>query len=199
MSYEQVVPCNIKNMGKKKGWCLQNCRLAFGFKVGKFASAKLDMESQRKNKTLHDIKTLPDNVSVPVYVDTSSVYEHVIISDHGVFYEDGSKISRNKYASFFGWGELCDGQRVVKATEGKNFLPAKGYWALGDNDERVGRLADFMYAVFPAYTSRKALGNYYGKNIKAAITTFQKRTGLYPDGCVGKITYAKLKEYGFKY
>lgn len=199
MVYEQVASCNIKNMGKQKGWCLQNCRLAFGFRVGKFASAKADMESQRRNGTLHSITTLPENVSVPVYVDTPSVYEHVIISHCGKFYEDGYEIKRNKYNAYFGWGELCDGQRVVKGSEAKNFLPSKGYWCLGDIDERVGILADFMYAVFPAYTSRKALGNIYGKHIKAAITTFQKRTGLYPDGCVGKITYAKLKEYGFKY
>lgn len=199
MYYEQSVPVDIKQMGKKKGWCLQNCRLVFGFKVGKFASAKVDMNSQKKNGTLHDIETLPDNVVVPVYVDTPSIYEHVIISWYGTFYEDGYKISRTKYNRFFGWGECCDGQRVVKRTELKTFLPNKGYWAYGDKDERVGKLADFMYAFFPAYTSRKALGCYYGKYLKQAITTFQKRTGLYPDGCVGKITYAKLKEYGFKY
>ena len=199
MYFEQSVPVNIKNMGKRKGWCLQNCRLVFGFPVGKYASAKVDMESQKKNGTLHDITTLPDNVVVPVYVDTPSIYEHVIISWYGVFYEDGYKISRSKYSKFFGWGECCDGRRVVKVTEMKTFLPSKGYWAFGDKDERIGKLSDFMYAFFPAYTSRKALGCYYGKYLKQAITTFQKRTGLYPDGCVGKITYAKLKEYGFKY
>lgn len=197
--YEQVKSANVKSMGKQKGWCLQNVRLAFGIPVGKFASAKADMESQRKNGTLHPIGTLPDNVSVPVYIDTPSKYEHVILSVNGVFYEDGKMISFNKYHTFFGWGECCDGVRVVKQTTLKTFLPAKGYWAFGDNDERVGFLADFMYATFPKYTSRKALGNYYGKNIKASITEFQHRTGLYPDGCVGKITYAKLKEYGFKY
>lgn len=197
--YEQVKTGNHKNMGNKKGWCLQNVRLAFGIPVGKFASAKLDMESQRKNGTLHSIDTLPENVTVPVYIDTLSKYEHVVLSQNGVFYEDGKMISRYKYSNFFGWGEYCDGVRVVKQTELKTFLPAKGYWAFGDNDERVGFLADFMYATFPKYTSSKALGNYYGKYIKATITEFQKRTGLYPDGCVGKITYAKLKEYGFKY
>lgn len=197
--YEQVKSASPKAMGNKKGWCLQNVRLAFGIPVGKFASAKLDMESQKKNGTLHSIDSLPENVSVPVYVDTPSKYEHVILSYKGIFYEDGKMIARNKYSKFFGWGEYCDGVRVVKQTLLKTFLPAKGYWAFGDTDERVGFLADFMYATFPKYTSRKALGNYYGKYIKAAITEFQKRTGLYPDGCVGKITYAKLKEYGFKY
>lgn len=197
--YEQVKAGNHKNMGNKKGWCEQNVRLAFGIPVGKFASAKLDKESQRKNGTLHPMNTLPENVTVPVFVDTTSKYEHVILSENGVFYEDGKMISRNKYSKFFGWGEFCDGVRVVKQTTLKTFLPSKGYWCLGDNDDRIGYLADFMYAIFPKYTSRKALGNYYGKNLKASIVQFQKRTGLYPDGCVGKITYAKLKEYGFKY
>ena len=56
-----------------------------------------------------------------------------------------------------------------------------------------------MRQMFPAYTSAKALGNYYGKYITASIKEFQKRTGLYPDGCVGPKTYDKLKYYGFDY
>ena len=67
--YEQLVHATIKAMGTKKGWCLQNCRLAYGFKVGKYASAKADMEWQRVNGVLHDISTLPNNVIVPVYLD----------------------------------------------------------------------------------------------------------------------------------
>ena len=143
--------------------------------------------------------TLPTNVVVPVYVDTSSKYEHVVISYYGTFYEDGYKINRNKYSKYFGWGELCDGRRVVKVTTLNSFLPSKGYWAYGDNDERVACLAKFMYTTFPKYSPRSVLGSWYGPKLKASITEFQKRTGLYPDGCVGKITYAKLKEYGLKY
>ena len=197
--YEQVSSVNIKAMGKKKGWCLQNCRLVFGFHTGKYASAKLDMESQRAGGTLHSIDTLPTNVVVPVYVDTTSKYEHVIISYYGTFYEDGYKINRKTFSKYFGWGELCDGRRVVKETTLKTFLPSKGYWGYGDNDERIARLAEFMYATFPKYSPRSVLGPWFGPKLKASITEFQKRTGLYPDGCVGKITYAKLKEYGFRY
>lgn len=195
--YEQVLPADPNKMGKQTGWCLQNTRLAFGITVGKYASAKADMESQCKNATLHPISTLPTNISVPVYVDTPSKYEHVILSHFGTFYEDGKKISRNKYSTYFGWGELCDGVRVAKHSA-KSFLPSKGYWCLGDKDERIGNLATFMYAFFPAYTSRKALGDYFGSNLRSSIVEFQKRCGLYPDGCVGKLTYAKLKEYGFR-
>lgn len=197
--YEQVSSVNIKAMGKKKGWCLQNCRLVFGFNTGKYASAKADMQSQRAGGTLHGMDTLPTNVVVPVYVDSTSKYEHVIISYYGTFYEDGYRINRKKYSKYFGWGELCDGRRVVKATTLKSFLPSKGYWAYGDNDERVACLAKFMYTTFPKYSPRSVLGSWYGPKLKSSITEFQKRTGLYPDGCVGKITYAKLKEYGFKY
>lgn len=199
MNFEQVKEANVSKMGRVKGWCLQNTRLAFGIMTGKFADAKADMLSQKKAGTLHDISTLPENVSVPVYVDTPSKYEHVILSHHGVFYEDGARITRYKYKDFFGWGEFCDGVRVVKKTACRNFLPSKGYWCFGDCDPRIDFLCDFMLVNFPAYTSRKVMGSYYGKYIEASIREFQKRTGLYPDGCVGKITYNKLKEYGFKY
>ena len=80
----------------------------------------------------------------------------------------------------------------------KSFFPSKGYFSLGDNHKNVGKIAEFMYKTFPAYTKKAALGNYYGKNIQASIKEFQKRTKLEADGCVGKITLAELKKYGFK-
>lgn len=83
------------------------------------------------------------------------------------------------------------------------FLPAKGYWCRGDNDPRVGQLAAFMRQNFPAYTSSKALGNYYGQYLESAIKEFQRRAkadGRYDDaidGDTGPKTYAALKSYGF--
>lgn len=82
------------------------------------------------------------------------------------------------------------------------FLPAKGYWGPGDNDKRVGQIAAFMRRVFPAYTSAKALGSYYGPYLKSSILQFQKRTGMSRadcDGCVGPKTLAKLRSFGFPY
>lgn len=79
------------------------------------------------------------------------------------------------------------------------FLPAKGYWGPGDNDQRVAQIASFMRRVFPAYTSAKALGPYYGPYLKASILEFQKRTQMAKkdqDGCVGPKTLAKLRSYG---
>ena len=206
--YEQLVHATVQAMGKQKGWCLQNCRLAYGFKVGKYASAKADMEWQRANGVLHDISTLPNNVIVPVYVDTNSKYEHVILSFYGVFYEDGKKINRDKYTKFFGWGEYCNGVRIVEwqnepqPTTG--FLPPKGYWGRYDKDERVNTLSKFMRATFPSYTPSSALGPIYGDNLWRSIAEFQRRAkadGNYNstiDGNTGPKTYEALKKYGFK-
>lgn len=196
MSWKQVRKFDPKKMGKVPGWCLQNCRLGFGIKKGKFASAKADMESQRKNGTLHTGNP-PVNVSVPVYVDSPSKYEHVEVCDYTQYYSDGKKVNQPK--KVFGWGELCDGVRVVKYVEDvPSFLPSKGYWCYGDKDERIGRLSSFMYKTFPAYTNKKALGNFYGHYIRATIREFQRRTNLDATGSVDKKTYAMLKKYGFK-
>lgn len=184
---------------------MQNCRLGFGITTGKYASAKADMEAQRKAGTLHSINTLPSNLAVPVYVDTSSKYEHILVYNKGTWWSDGKKVSgwRATGSRCFGWGELCDGTRVVAWKNGQTvkptggFFPSKGYWREGDCDARIGRLAQFMRSKFPSYTPASALGNYYGKNLKSAIREFQRRTGLQADGNTGPITYAKLKTYGF--
>lgn len=79
------------------------------------------------------------------------------------------------------------------------FLPARGYIRLGDKSENISKLATFMRKTFPSYTPKSALGPVYGPNLCNAIKEFQRRTNLTPDGCVGKLTLAKLVEYGFKY
>ena len=117
MAWQQVKQFNISQMGRKTDWCLQNCRLGFGIKTGHFESAKADLDSQRKNKTIHNINTLPKNCAVPVYVDTRSPYEHVVVVDHGTWYSDGVKIK--PISKVYGWGECCDGVRVVKWVEDK--------------------------------------------------------------------------------
>ena len=81
----------------------------------------------------------------------------------------------------------------------QSFFPSKGYFGLGDKSPNVGKVAEFMRKNFPAYTSKAALGNYYGPAIRGAIKEFQKRTGLKPDGFLGPLTLAKLVSYGFKY
>lgn len=212
MGWYQTKNFNVNKMGRKKGMCLQNCRLGFGITSGKFPSAKADMESQRRNGTLHSINSLPKNLAVPVYVDSNSKYEHIVVYNKGTWYSDGKKISGWKATGHacFGWGELCDGVRVVswkndpkpqpvKPTPKKDtFLPDRGYWKKGDKDERIGRLAKFMRDNYHLYTKPQALGNYFGDNLESSIKEFQRRTSLKDDGCVGPITYAKLKSKGFK-
>lgn len=200
MAYKQVKQFNLAKMGRKSGWCLQNVRLGFGIANGKFPSAKADMESQRKNGTLHS-GTPPTNIAVPVYCDTLSRFEHVVAWDHGKVYSDGTLIPRGlaEYKTF-GWGELCDGVRVVEYTpdpQPSGFLPSRGYWRFGDTDARIGRMASWMRKTFPAYTPAAATGNYFGPNLLKAVKEFQRRTGLETDGNIGPLTLAKMQQYGF--
>lgn len=197
MAYEQIKNFYPKEMGTKKGWCLQNCRLGFRIYTGKYASAKSAYEAAKKNGTLRSMNELPSYISVPVYQSSTSKYGHVLVYDKGTYYSDG-KVVRNPQG-LLGWDIRMDGVDVVKITTAKNFLPPKGYWGPGDCDPRIGDLALFMRQTFPAYTSAKALGNYFGKYLTSSIKRFQQNTHLYCDGCVGPKTYEMLKKYGFRY
>lgn len=90
-------------------------------------------------------------------------------------------------------------------TPSDGFLPAKGYWARYDRDERVNQLSKFMRKTFPSYTPAAALGPVYGDNLWKSIKEFQRRAkaaGRYNDvidGNTGPKTYAALQSYGFKY
>lgn len=197
-NYEQTMPFYPKDMGKQKGWCLQNCRLGFHIYTPHYASAKAAMNAAKKNGTYH-AGTPPNNISVPVYTTTSSQYGHVVVWDKGTWWSDGKKYS--SWSGVLGWDEMMDGTRVVKVASSKSFLPAKGYWARYDKDDRVAALASFMRKTFPAYTPAKALGPVYGDSLWKSIYEFQKRSNgkLYPDGNTGPLTYKELQRYGFKY
>ena len=202
MGYRQLKPFYPNDMGKRKGWCLEN--VAKGYHIygvpSALPSAKADMEFNRARGTLHPLNTIPNNVAVPVYLDTASKYEHVEVCDKGTYWSDGYVVG--KPSNTFGWGEYCNGVRIVEwqnepqpVTD--DFLPQKGYWCRYDQDERVGALANFMLKVFPAYTPKKAWGNIYGDNLWSAIREFQRRCQLETDGNTGRITYGKLKTFGF--
>ena len=153
------------------------------------------------------IRRLPENgykttTSAPngakcVGVSTAGKYGHVVWSEGTLFISEynwdskGNYSTRNVNASNYKW--------FVIVSAPSNFLPPKGYWKPGDKDPRIGQLALFMRATFPAYTSAAALGNYFGPNLERSVREFQRRTKLTPvDGCVGPLTYAKLKSFGFK-
>ena len=111
--WKQVKSFNIKKMGKRKGYCLQNVRLGFGI-GSKFYDAKADMLNNKKKGTLHSMNELPNNIQVPVYLDTASTHEHIIAYDKGIFYSDGKRLTSTKGLKFYGWGELLEDIRVVK-------------------------------------------------------------------------------------
>lgn len=115
-TFKQLKPFNPAKMGRQAGWCLKNVALGFGIYgvKGALPSAKADMEFNKKKGTLHDMASLPKNVAVPVFVDTSSIYEHIIVSDKGVFYSDGKRLTSIKGMKFFGWGEFCNSVRIVE-------------------------------------------------------------------------------------
>ena len=98
-----------------------------------------------------------------------------------------------------GANKINSGSVAVTAPTKNTFLPARGYFKRGDNNVNVGKIASFMRKTFPSYTKRAALGNLYGPNLIASIKEFQRRTGLVADGCTGKLTLAKLVQYGFRY
>lgn len=196
MAYEQVLGFYPKDMGKQKGWCLQNCRLGFHIYTPHYASAKAAMDAAKRNGTFH-AGTPPNNISVPVYVSSSSRYGHVVVWDKGTWWSDGK--SYRSWSGVLGWDEMMDGTRVVKVASSRSFLPAKGYWCKYDNDQRVAALASWMRKTFPAYTSAKALGPVYGNYLSKSVAQFQRNTGLYPDGMTGPKTYEMMQRYGFKY
>ena len=116
-TFIQVVPFNHKKMGTKPGWCERNMRLGYGNIPARCADAKADMEYNKKMGTLHSVKKasdIPSNVSVPLFIDTKSTYEHIECSDKGVVYSDGKVVKNPMSQKIFGWGEYCAKTRVVK-------------------------------------------------------------------------------------
>lgn len=149
MSWQQLKPFNLSKMGKQKDWCLANVAKGFGVYgvPSALPSAKADMEFNRNKGTLHKDNP-PANLAVPVYVDTISQYEHVEVCDKGTYYSDGVKV--NKPSNTFGWGEYCNGVRIVKwveDTKKSNEQIAKeviaGVW--GNGAERKKRLTNAGY------------------------------------------------------
>lgn len=68
------------------------------------------------------------------------------------------------------------------------FLPARGYYTVGDNDTNVGKIDEFL-----AY---KTTGNYFGTYTKFAVQAFQHEVGIEEDGNIGPITLGKMKDKG---
>lgn len=163
MAWKQVRNFDINKMGRKVGYCQQNVRLGFGI-GSKYASAKLDMEAQRRAGTLHDISSLPNNVAVPIFVDTNSPYEHVIVSDHGVLYSDGKRLTSLKGLKCFGWAEKINDVRVVewvnepkrKSNEEIADEVMRGLWKDQPERQKLLEKAGYNYEEIRAIVNRKA-------------------------------------------
>lgn len=105
------------DMGTTAGWCLQNTRLGFHIYSGTYASARADMEAQQANGTLHS-GTPPDYIACPIYFANYDYTPlgHIAAWDHGRVYSDGVEFPSiaSVANNYTGWGELCDGARVVQ-------------------------------------------------------------------------------------
>lgn len=168
-----------------------------------------------------DISTIPEIQGVLVYMKG---HMGIYIGDGKVIESTVAKFDGKNgkiYKTYFkGSGSGCDGKRATwtkwfkspyltygeetkqtepETTKSDNFLGSRGYIKYGDKSASVGKIAEFMYKNFPLYTSKNALGNFYGKYIESSIKEFQRRTGLEADGCVGAKTLAMLVKYGFTY
>lgn len=120
--FQQVLNFYPEDMGNTPGWCLQN--VMDGFHIQVWASgidgAYQDMLWNKNNGTLHEEIYPPADIAVPIYIRTQGPYHHVVAWDHGVVYDD--KVRRDNWVDYFGaqniwgWGEYCDGIRVVQRT-----------------------------------------------------------------------------------
>ena len=93
---------------------------------------------------------------------------------------------------------------IIYPTNEKIVFPERGYFKKGDNGTSILLISSFLALNFLGYdikTGAKVedmLGDYFGNNLEKWIKEFQKENDLQVDGFIGKITYNKLKEYGFK-
>lgn len=100
---------SLAKMGRTKNFCLRNVRLAYG--IGpKYANAKQAMNENANKGTLHDLSSVPTNVTVPVF-SSAGTWGHVEVCDKGIYYSDGVKV--NKPGNSYKWGEYLNGVRVV--------------------------------------------------------------------------------------
>lgn len=77
----------------------------------------------------------------------------------------------------------------------------------GDGGTEVGRIQYFLRNTFPAYRHDVSVrpgvllivDSSFGAQTEAWVKEFQSRTSLVEDGIVGPKTFAKLREYGYRY
>lgn len=146
--WKQIKKFDLKKMGTKHNYCLANVRSAFGVKA-KYKSAEDAMLASKKAGHLHGMDSRPTNCAVPVFADTTSPYEHVMVFDGNTLYSDGKKVSNPNSFKYFGWSESLNDEVIVKWVSDKksnqeiaNEVIA-GKW--GNGAERKKKLTEAGY------------------------------------------------------
>lgn len=188
--YRQVRKFDPAKMGKRKGWCLANVAKGYEDCYGNpnaKESAKADMESQKAAGTLHDISSLPNNVAVPIYVDTTSKYEHVVVhTADGKYWEDGKETKAPK--NTFGWGEYCNGVRVVEYANDPAPAPTPSHKPIdegvvlavirGDYGNGTDRVYRLQAAGYDANEVQRAVNSYLNNTAQPKYYTVQAGDNL---------------------
>ena len=124
MGWKQVREFDPSKMGTKPNFCLQNCRIGFVPEIPpKYVDAKAAMLANKNAGTLHPISSRPTNCAVPVFADTPSINEHIMVWDHDKLYSDGKVVNPNGFV-WFGWGETLNDVRVVEYVQDPTPTPA---------------------------------------------------------------------------
>ena len=118
--WTQLINFNPANMGTVQGMCLRNVAQGYGIypSPSPSQSAREDMNRNIQNGTLHTDLPPPTNVAVPVYCESGTPAGHIVVWDHGKVWSDGKLIAKglSAWSTVYGWGEWCNGYRIVKKT-----------------------------------------------------------------------------------
>lgn len=91
---------------------------------------------------------------------------------------------------------------IMYETNEKITLPTRGYFCKGDSGNSILIISTFLALNFIGYEYKtkvkidKMMGDYFGNNLETWVKLFQKNNELKVDGCIGKLTLNKMKEYG---
>ena len=116
VEFKQKVKFDEHYMGRRRNFSHDNARR--GFKISKncFISARDDYKSQVQANTLRSMASLPKDLSVPVFLATTSKFGHIGVWHHGKLYVDGV-IDNKQLINAICWAETISGVRVVEVVK----------------------------------------------------------------------------------
>lgn len=172
--WKQVKKFDLNKMGTRHNYCLANVRSSFGVK-SKYSGAKEAMLASKRAGHLHSIETLPTNCAAPVFADTTSPYEHVMVMDRGTLYSDGKKVDNPNSFKYFGWSESLNDEVIVKWVSDKKSNQEiadeviAGKWGNGEDRKKRLTEAGYNYSEVQAIVNerlKKALPIAVGDNVR---------------------------------